>query len=178
MAASLLVVPRQEDIGALAPGGSVVVIDVLRATSTIVAALAHGAVAVYPCATAGEARELAAGRGGDRLLCGEADSLKIAGFDLGNSPREFTPEAVAGREVVLVTSNGTRALRSLPGGAGEVVLASFLNAGAVGRHLARAAAGGVTIICAGTRGGFSLEDFLCAGYRESRIVAICDPAIL
>lgn len=159
----LRVVPRQEELDAEVLGHTVVVIDALRATSTIVTALAHGAVAVYPCATADEARLTAADIGGGCLLCGEADSLKVAGFDLGNSPLEYVPEAVSGREMVLVTGNGTRALRSLPEGVSDVVLASFLNAGAVGRHLARAAAGGVTVVCSGTQGGFSLEDFLCAG---------------
>ena len=91
-----------------------VVIDVLRATSTIVEALANGAGGVYPTTSAGDAARLAASLGReDTLLCGEQKGLKVDGFDLGNSPAEFVEEIVAGKKLVMSTSNGTRA-RALP----------------------------------------------------------------
>ncbi len=162
------VLPRKEEIGETSLAGAVVaVIDALRATSTIATALAHGARAVIPCASPGEARRVAAAAPG-RLLAGEEGALPIPGFDLGNSPREYSPEAVAGREIALVTTNGTRAIRlvqdGMGGRLGNVLLASFLNAGAAARALAEAAAGrDVVIVCSGTAGRFSLDDFLCAG---------------
>lgn len=184
------VVPRKEDLpGAGLAGAAVAVIDVLRATSTAVAALAAGAPAVYPCAGPEEARRLAArlrAAGTPCLLCGESGALKLPGFDLGNSPREFTPEAVAGRAVVLATTNGTRAVRLLPSGVAGVALASLLNAEAAAAWLAAAAdaappggaaagavpgppASGAVLVCAGTAGAFSLDDFLGAGAVIDRL---------
>src|SRR5262249_26176709 len=92
-------------------GGTAVVIDVLRATTTMVHALAAGCSAVWPCAEIEEAQALAAAlRPGRVLLAGERDGRPIPGFDLGNSPREFTPAVCRGAAVVLTTTNGTRAL--------------------------------------------------------------------
>ena len=87
----------QEVDGAVLQDHTAVVIDVLRASSTIVAALAAGAQAIYPVVSTEEAIKLATSLGrGDALLAGERRGLKVEGFDLGNSPREFTPEAVGG----------------------------------------------------------------------------------
>src|SRR2546421_1922422 len=98
-------------------GRGVVVIDVLRATTTIVAALANGAKAVIPAATSEEAVRLASNLEKDGvLLAGERRSVKIEGFALGNSPREMVPAAVAGKTIVLATTNGTPALVAAPGG--------------------------------------------------------------
>src|SRR3989441_10388411 len=98
-------------------GRGVVVIDVLRATTTVVTALANGAKAVIPAATSEEAVRLASNLEKDRvLLAGERKSLKIEGFALGNSPREMTPAAVAGKTIVLSTTNGTPALVAAQGG--------------------------------------------------------------
>lgn len=167
----------------------VVVIDVLRATSTIVTALANGAKAVVPMLTPDEARSLAQP---DDLLAGERGSLPLPGFALGNSPLEFTAERVAGKRIILTTTNGTRALLAAKG-ARRVLLASLLNMGAVAdelkKDLARSAAfkgeafpvqgdnparedipGKVTFLCSGTRGRFSLEDTLCAGGIISRLL--------
>src|SRR4051812_10101171 len=109
-----------------------VVFDVLRATSSMVTALAHGAAAVIPV---GEISEALARRRSDPevLLAGERDGLRISGalaggteFDLGNSPREFTPDRVQGRQIAMTTTNGTRALRAAAG-AMNVLIGSFLN---------------------------------------------------
>src|SRR5205823_2328211 len=98
-------------------GRGIVVIDVLRATTTIVTALANGAKAVIPAATSEEAVRLASHLEKDGvLLAGERRSVKIDGFALGNSPREMTPAAVAGKTIVLATTNGTPALVAAQGG--------------------------------------------------------------
>src|ERR1700730_8781422 len=92
-------------------GGVAVVIDVLRATTTIVHALAAGCLAVRPCAEVEEARALAGSmRAGRVLLGGERGGLPLPGFDLGNSPRDYTGKVCRGNTLVLTTTNGTRAL--------------------------------------------------------------------
>lgn len=141
-----------------------VVIDVLRATSTMVTALTSGCLAVIPAENPDEARALAAA--GGYLLAGERGGLPLPDFDLGNSPREYTPAAVAGRKVVLTTTNGTRAL--LLTASPVVLVASFLNLPAVAAWLARRG-GDVLISCAGTEGRFSLDDFACAGMLVERL---------
>lgn len=149
----------------------VVVIDVLRATSTIVEALANGAKAVLPVGTADEAARIAQNLGRDSvLLCGERKALPIEGFDLGNAPVEFDRDRVAGMSLVMTTTNGTRAFLAVAerrGGVvdpdGSAVLAgSFLNLSALVSRLA----GGespVAVVCAGREGRFALEDVVCAG---------------
>lgn len=138
-----------------------VVIDVIRATSTIVEALAAGARAVYPTLSTEEAIRLANSLGrDDTLLCGERRGLKIEGFDLGNSPSEFTSEKVGGKRLVMSTTNGTRAFLAAEG-AERVVAASLLNLSAVGKAVADAE--NLVVICAGKEGRFSLDDALCAG---------------
>ncbi len=142
-------------------GTTAAVIDVIRATSTIVEALANGVKAIYPTLSTEEAINLANSLGReDTLLCGERKGLKVEGFDLGNSPGEFTPERVGGKRLVMSTTNGTRAFLAAAG-AERVVAASFLNLGAVVRSLASAEA--VTMVCAGREDRFSLDDVLCAG---------------
>jgi 2-phosphosulfolactate phosphatase len=143
-------------------GGVAVVIDVLRATTTIVQALAAGCLAVRPCATVEEARTLADSLpAGKVVLGGERDGLPLPGFDLGNSPREYTPARCAHTTVVLTTSNGTRALLHASG-ASRVVIASFVNFSAVCEHL-RHEVRPVHVVCAGEAGSVALEDTLLAG---------------
>ena len=146
----------------------VVVIDVLRATSTIVTALHNGCREIIPVASLSEALALAA-RSGDVLLAGERNTQKPAHFDLGNSPREFTIRRVSGKRIVLTTTNGTRALRGIRN-AGEVVLASFLNIRAVSEHL-KLSKRDVVFYCAGNEGRFSLEDTLCATWLIGELCA-------
>lgn len=145
-----------------AAGTTAVVVDVIRATSTIVEALANGARAIYPTVSTEDAIRLANSLGReDTLLCGERKGLKVEGFDLGNSPREYTPERVEGKRLVMSTTNGTRAFVAAQG-AREVVSGSFLNLSSVIRHVSRVP-GDLMIICAGREGRFSLDDALCAG---------------
>src|SRR5262249_46559853 len=102
--------PQLAPPGRLA-GGVAVVIDVLRAATTIIQALVAGCTAVRPCAEVEEARERAGQRGAGRvLLGGEGGGKPLPGFDLGNSPREYTAKLCRGNTLVLTTSNGTRAL--------------------------------------------------------------------
>lgn len=137
------------------PGARPVVIDVLRFTTCVAAALQAGAEAILPCSTPEEA--LGGRRPGD-LVAGERQSLPLPGFDLGNSPREFTPERVGGRTVRATTTNGTRAL----GLAGAGLCAALVNRAAVAAWLAREE-GPVWLVCSGNGGAFAAEDWLAAG---------------
>ncbi len=145
------------------------VIDVLRATSTIVEAIANGARRILPATDMDDAMRLAQTFGrSEVLLCGERGARKIDGFDLGNSPLEFTSEAVADKLVVMTTTNGTPAL--VAGQAADrCIVASFLNMRAVVNDLA-ASGKPIVILCSGREGCFSLDDALCAGslIRELR----------
>ncbi len=137
-----------------------VVVDVIRATSSIVTAFEHGCVALLPAESAEEARALAA-QHSRALLCGERKGTRIEGFHLGNSPREFTREAVAGKELILATSNGTRALRAVGPGR-RVAIGACMNRAAVAGWLREQGADAL-VICSGYEGIFSLEDAVCAG---------------
>lgn len=143
----------------------VVVIDVLRATSTIVTALANGAKAVVPAASSEEAVRMTANleRNG-YLLAGERRAVKIEGFQLGNSPLEMTPEVVAGKTVFLATTNGTPALVASQGG-DPVLVAAAVNFHAVAEYARAAflAKGDLVVICAGREKQFALEDAYAAG---------------
>lgn len=146
-------------------GRAVFVIDVLRATTTMCAALHHGARAIIPVETAEEAIRLAQTLGRDEcVLAGERNCLRIDGFELGNSPREMTPEVVRGKSVVLTTTNGTRALLAIAS-APEVYIAAAANLRAVGERARTLLAAGrqLMILCAGRDDEFALEDAYCAG---------------
>jgi 2-phosphosulfolactate phosphatase len=146
---------------------TVVVIDVLRATSVMVEALVNGAQGVYPAPSTEEAIKLASSLGReDTLLCGEARGVKVEGFDLGNSPKEFSAEAVAGKRLVMSTTNGTRAF-FLVNDAVRVLAGSFMNLGAVTAEVM--SADSIVVVCAGTEGLFSLDDAVCAGALVQRI---------
>jgi 2-phosphosulfolactate phosphatase len=147
---------------------TVVVIDVLRATTTIIEALANGARAIYPTDSTEEAVRLAASLGReDTLLCGERKGLKIEGFDLGNSPHEFTVEAVLDKKVVMSTTNGTKALGVVQEGA-RILVCAFTNLTAVARAVANDEH--LVLICAGREDRFSLDDALCAGHLIQSIM--------
>lgn len=151
------------------------VIDVVRATTSIVTALAAGAARVIAVSTVEEARTRAAELEG-ALLCGERGGLPPKGFDLGNSPGAYTPERVAGRTLVFTTTNGTRAVTTAAG-ARPLLLACFRNAEAVARRLAGPRAGatdgrGILLVCAGRGGRVSMDDAWCAGHLVDRIVRI------
>jgi len=149
-------------------GAACVVFDVLRATSTFVTALHNGANAVIPAAEISEALAIRKKRP-EVLLAGERDGVKIRAaqtggtdFDLGNSPREFTPEFVRGRTIVSTTTNGTRALRA-GSGAQTVLAGSFLNLGATAEFIRRLQPAELLLVCAGTRENKADEDVLAAG---------------
>ena len=133
-----------------------IVVDVLRATSTIAQALASGYRRVLCCSEIDDARDLRA-QIPDSLLGGERQAVRIEGFDVGASPREFLePRA---ETLILSTTNGTRAILEAARRAEEVVLGSLLNLDAV----ARAAGRDSVIVCAGFQGSFALDDAYCAG---------------
>ncbi|HET6881731.1 MAG TPA: 2-phosphosulfolactate phosphatase [Pirellulales bacterium] len=143
-------------------GTAVVVIDVLRATTVIPHALAAGAQAVIPCLEVEDALQAAAGLpAGQAVLGGERLGLKIEGFDLGNSPDEYTQQAVGGKTLVFTTTNGTRAMMHCRQ-AQRALMGSFVNASAIIEALA--AERDVRLLCAGTRGEVTREDVLFAGF--------------
>lgn len=145
-----------------------VVFDILRATSTFVTALHHGAAAIIPVSEISEAIACRQ-RQPDVLLAGERNGIKISAaqsggvdFDFGNSPREFRPEKVRGKTIVSTTTNGTRALQACA--AAKIVLAaSFLNLSATAKFLNQLELETILLICAGTGEGVALEDVLAAG---------------
>jgi 2-phosphosulfolactate phosphatase len=152
-----------------------VVFDVLRATSTFVTALHHGAKAIVPVSEIAEALALRQ-KQPDVLLGGERDGVKIRAaqtggidFDLGNSPREYTPEKVRGKTIVSTTTNGTRALRACAG-AQTVLAASFLNLTATAQFICRLQPAQIVLVCAGTRENTALEDMLAAGALGEMLV--------
>ncbi len=156
----------------IGPDSVVIAIDVLRASSTITAALEAGCSEVWPVATIEAAqrryRSLCA-QGVDCVIGGERGGLRVDGFQLGNSPLEYTPEMVAGKSVVLTTTNGTKAL-TLAGGGAQVLVGSLRNTAAVISRVARLHPPHLVILPAGRQGRFSLEDSLCAGFMASGIV--------
>jgi 2-phosphosulfolactate phosphatase len=146
-------------------GKPVIVVDVLRATTTIITALANGARAVIPAAASDEAARIAQNlERGSVLLAGERRLEPISGFDLGNSPREMTADVVAGKTLVMSTTNGTPAIQAAEAG-GPVFVGAVLNFSAVvqrARPLVEER-GEVSILCAGRERGFALEDAYTAG---------------
>ena len=139
---------------------TVVLIDVLRATTTIIHALASGAVSILPCGEPDEARQLAGSLSGPVVLGGERGGLPIEGFDLGNSPDEYTPEMVSGKTVVFTTTNGTRAMLHCRS-ARRVLIGAFVNFSALCHKLATQPA--ADLVCAGTENQVTREDVLLAG---------------
>ncbi|NHN28848.1 2-phosphosulfolactate phosphatase [Paenibacillus agricola] len=139
---------------------TVIVIDVLRATSTIVTALAHGCEAIYPVETVLEAKQLKQEHP-SWLTGGERSCKKIPGFNFGNSPFEYLDDQFAGYPIILTTTNGTRAIRKAHR-ACTILIASLLN----GRACASEAAAlnkDIVLLCSGTQDVFSFEDGICAG---------------
>ena len=150
-----------------------IVVDVMRATSTIAQALASGYRRVLCCSDIDEARALRE-EIGDAVLGGEREAIKIPGFDLGASPRDYLqPRA---ETAIMTTTNGTRAIVTAAARCGTVLIGSLLNLDAVAK--ATAGGGDVVILCAGFQGTFAVDDAYCAG----RIVELLkgdrtDPAV-
>ncbi len=146
-------------------GRAVVVVDVLRATTTIAVALANGAKAVLPAGTTDEALRIAQNLERDAvILAGERKSERIQGFALGNSPAEFGPEVVGGKTIVMTTTNGTSALVATQG-AKEVMACAAVNFSTVVARCRTVLAetGDLVILCAGVERHFALEDAFAAG---------------
>jgi len=152
------------------------VIDVLRATSTIITALASGAAEVHPCLTIDEAKKGAAKLPRDSYLLGGEDMGKnIPGSDLGNSPLEYmAADVVGGKVIYSYTSNGTGAIRKAYAGSGlPVYIAALTNISAVSSVMVKEASGGqvkeIAIVCSGRYGKPSAEDIFCAGLMVDKI---------
>jgi 2-phosphosulfolactate phosphatase len=142
-------------------GKTAVVIDVLRASSTIATAICNGARGIVPVADMAAASKISQNLDSPHfLLCGEKDGKKIEDYDLGNSPLEYIPEAVKGKTIILNTTNGTKALMRC-NLAREVMTGCFLNMGCLVEYLKTKE--DIVLVCAGWRGRLSLEDLLCAG---------------
>lgn len=151
------------------PYCAAVVFDVLRATTTITTALANGCQRIIPVAQVEQARELAA-KHPTALLGGERGAVKLPGFALGNSPLEYTSQRVAGKNIILTTTNGTGAIVQAARQAPVVLIGCLLNARAVAKRLVHY--NQVLLLCAGTRGQFSLEDSLAAGWVIKELLTL------
>jgi 2-phosphosulfolactate phosphatase len=149
-------------------GGTAVVIDILRATTTIAYALEAGAVEVIPCLQLTDALAAAKQFSPDEIvLGGERDGVAIEGFDLGNSPEEYSSDRVAGKTVIFTTTNGTRAMTRTRS-AKETFVASFVNLSAVVSQLILRE--NIHVLCAGTDGAITEEDILFAGLLADQII--------
>ena len=145
-----------------------IVVDVIRATSSIAQALASGYERVLCCAEIDEARALRAELGDEAVVGGERNAVVIDGFDTGASPRQFAAGAKA-RTLILTTTNGTRAILTAASRCDVVFLGSLLNLSALAGRVRREG-GDVAIVCSGFMGAFALDDAYCAG----RIVQALD----
>jgi len=150
-------------------GKTTVVIDVLRASSTIITAFSNGAKEIVPVGTVEFAVKVSGGIfGGQTLLGGERNTKKIEGFALGNSPSEYSKEIVNGKSIVFYSTNGSRAIVKAKYSA-NLFVCSFNNLMALAKHLKKLNED-VTILCAGNNNFFSLEDSVCAGMLVSKLV--------
>lgn len=149
-------------------GKTTVIIDVLRATTVIATALENGAKEVIPVGTIEFAMKVSGDAfGGHRLLGGERNTKKIEGFNLGNSPLEYTKEVVEGKSIILFTTNGTKAIVKAKFSE-NLITCSYFNLNAVANYLLSLNVD-FDILCAGDNGRFSLEDTVCAGRLISEI---------
>lgn len=158
--------------------GVAVVIDVLRATTTIATALENGARSVVTVREVEEARAEKERQNGRQIVMGgERGSVRIEGFDLANSPLEYTPERIRGATVVLSTTNGTAAVEDARA-AQQVLCGSLRNADAVARWIIQGGSERLTLVCAGTHGQLAMEDVLGAGAIIDRLLATGSEAVL
>lgn len=142
---------------------TVVVIDVLRATTTIVTALENGAKEIIPVHSIEFAMKASSSMfGGQTLIGGERNTKKIDGFNLGNSPLEYTTENIAGKSLILFTTNGSKAIVKTKYSKATLI-GSFLNVQSIAEHLVNLNEEAVEIVCSGANGLFCIEDTVCAG---------------
>jgi 2-phosphosulfolactate phosphatase len=146
-------------------GKLVVVVDILRATSCMVTALAEGVTQIHPVATLDECRSLG-GRG--YLTAAERGGEQVEGFDLGNSPRAYLQNAYAGKKVAVTTTNGTLAITKSAPYAEKVLIGAFLNISSLADYLQKQP-NDVLVLCAGWKGKVNMEDTLFAGALVDRL---------
>ena len=152
---------------------TVVLIDLLRATSTILAALANGCKEVIPAVEIEEVINMSKNYEKDSyLLCGERNIKPVEGFHLSNSPFEYTADKVFGKTLLMTTTNGTKAIKRAADGA-EVIICSLTNVDAVANYLANQE-NDVAFLCAGTDGQFSTDDVVTAGAVIQRLTSLVD----
>lgn len=169
----------QELTPSLVYGKTAVILDIFRTSSTIVTALAKGAAKILPASSPENAVELKK-RLPHSLLGGEYLNEKIASYDLGNSPMEYTDELIQDQTIILSTTNGTGSIQKTRD-ANKIYIGSFLNAQALVQRL-QESANDILLVCVGTQGEFSLEDTCCAGYllhllQTTRKILINDRAL-
>ncbi len=157
---------------------TVVVIDVLRATTTIVTALENGAKEIIPVHSIEFAMKASSSMfGGQTLIGGERNTKKIDGFNLGNSPLEYTAENIAGKSVILFTTNGSKAIVKTKYSKATLI-ASFLNVQSIAGHLVDLNEEVVEIVCSGANGLFCIEDTVCAGLIVREICKLKPDVVL
>lgn len=148
-----------------------IVIDMFRATSVITTALSNGCREVIPFLTIEETKEYAETLSKNQyVLGGERNAIKIDGFDLSNSPLEYTTEVVEGKSVLMTTTNGTRTLAKSKA-AERIFIAAMINGKAVAEKLLELNKD-VVIINAGTNGNFSMDDYICSGYIINEMLKV------
>lgn len=147
---------------------TVIVIDLLRASTVIVHAMKNGARSIVPATSPGQATDMQAQMGREHtLMCGERKGIKIEGFDLGNSPSEYTPEAVGGKTLIFASSNGSAAFMSVRM-ADRMAVGALANARAVVNWVCESQ-NDCSIVCAGKLGQYSEEDTATAGELASAL---------
>lgn len=176
MRVDLYITPREVPDNGLTDR-TAVVIDALRASTTLVTAIACGCREVIPVDTVERATDTRRRLGPQNvLICGERGGKKIQGFDLGNSPREYLSETVSGKAIVFTSTNGSRAM-TLVRGCRLGLVAAFTNAGAVARRIL-AERSDAAILCSGRENALSIEDLACGGLIASRVLEALPDAIL
>ena len=153
-------------------GKTVIVIDMLRATSVITTAVANGCSKVIPVLTIEEAVDIPQNNKNEYILGGERKALKIEGFDCSNSPLEYTKDVVKNKTIVITTSNGTRAIKGCED-AKNILIGAMINARAVAKK-AMELKNDVVLVNAGTYGQFSMDDFICSGYIIDCMISMSD----
>ena len=141
---------------------TVIVIDMLRATSVITTAMNNGCIGVIPVLTVDETAEIMRNNKNEFMLGGERNALKIEGFHYSNSPLEYTRDTIEGKTLVMTTTNGTKAIKGCEG-AQSILIGAMINAKATANRIVDLNKD-VVIVNAGTNGEFSIDDFLCSGY--------------
>ena len=156
---------------------TVVVIDMLRATSVITTAIMNGCKEVIPTLTVEEAFEKRDELGKENcILGGERKAIKVEGFDFSNSPLEYTEEKIKGKSIVLSTTNGTRTLTSCLS-ADKIYVGSVLNAAAIAKRLVEDNKD-VVIVNSGTNGQFSMDDYICTGFILKELIDLTSKVYL